>query len=270
MYGGTLYGAVVDTAEPNMLVQIQSGGSWVDVTCDVRSINTDRGRSSYLEANTAGTMDLVLANFQGLYSGWNPYGLWANANPYRTNLPIQIVVVQHATTYPLFTGTTDSVIDTWPGTVDAQAEVQATDGMKLLTRHTGNPRALVGDNELTGARINRLADDGAWTGARAIDAGTVALQPTDLSGVTLDVMRLIGETEWGVLYVDRSGTLVFRQRDAVQTDPRQVNVQWTLTDDDVSVPGICYSDIVLPVSDDHVVNVAQITPPGLAQSVAQD
>ena len=100
-YGGTLYGALVDTAEPNMLVQIQSGGSWVDVTCDVRSINTDRGRSSYLEANTAGTMDLVLANFQGLYSGWNPYGIWANANPYRTNLPIQIVHPAHGAVDPM-------------------------------------------------------------------------------------------------------------------------------------------------------------------------
>jgi hypothetical protein len=163
----------------------------------------------------------------------------------------------------LFTGTTDAVIDTWPGTIDSLAAVTASDGFKRLARHNGGPRVAVGAGELTGARIARLADDAGWLDLRRIDAGKVPLQASTLDGVTLDLMRTVGESEWGWLYIGRDGALVFRQRDAIDTDPRMTTVQWTFTDTD-ALAGACYGDLVLKADSDAIVNVATVTPPGVA------
>lgn len=269
-YGAGNYGGVFISATPLFVLEVQTPSGWVDVTCDARTIAIERGRSAWTDGFAAATAVFEFANSSGYYSAWVPWGVWASANAYRTDVPIRLSMLQNGALTTLGVWTTDSVEDSWPETVDAIASVKATDAFKYLARHQGVARALVGDSEKTGARINRLLDDAGWTGPRAIDAGTVTLQATDLAGVALDLMRTVGETEWGWLWVDRSGTITFRQRDALQTDPRMVNVQWTFTDEDNSPAGVCYSDLALPVSDEDIANVAQITPPGLALQSAQD
>jgi hypothetical protein len=263
-YGAFRYGGTTPPAPPVVYVETLIGSTWQDITCDVRAIDLSRGRSSALEAFAAGTCDITLANFHSLYSAWNPAGLWAQATPYRVGVPIRVSFDYLGTRAARFTGTTDSV--------DALATVHASDDMKRLARHNGGVRASVGDNELTGARINRLADDAGWTAPRSVDAGTVRVQATDLNGISVDLMRAIGETEWGWLYVRGDGTLIFRQRDAVQTQPRMMTPQYVFVDDDgYHIAGaVCYTDLKLPVDQDNVINTANVTPPGLALSSALD
>jgi hypothetical protein len=271
-WGADLWGAAYVPSNPTALVEVWTPTGWQDVTCDVRSIEIQRGRQSWSDAFAAGTLRMAMANFTGYYSAWNPHGVWASASPYRTDVPIRVSVLPAGslTRSTLFTGTTDQVTDSWPQIVDALATIDATDAFKQLARHTGLVRATVGDGELSGARVNRLLDDAGYTGVRKVDAGLVTLQPTNLSGLSLDLLRQVGESEWGWLFVDETGAVVFRQRDAVQTDPRMTAIQWTFTDQDNSPVGVCYSDIALPTSDDEVVNVAQVTPPGVATQTAQD
>lgn len=269
-YGANYYGQGALSTSPVFMFEIWTpSGEWVDATCDVRSVRVDRGRTSYVDAQGAATATVELANATGVYSGWSVFGIWAKSSPYRVNVPIRLRTLYGSTLSGMFYGSTDAVTDSWPGTTDALASVTATDGFKFLARHSGVARAAVGAGELSGARINRLADDAAYAGTRMIDAGTVTLQATTMEGVTLDLMRQVGEAEWGWLYFNVDGALVFRQRDAVQTDPRMVNVQWTLTDD--AMPGaVCYSDLSIPIDDSDVWNVAQVTPPGVATQTAQD
>lgn len=269
-FGAGNYGGVTVDAEPRWVAMVQlPDGSWADVTCDVRSIDVDRGRSSWVEAFKAGTATVVLANPAGRYSTFTPDSIWLQPAGFTTDVPIRVGTVLAGVVDWRFTGTTDGVFDSWPNVVDAVATVTATDGFKQLARHDGGARVAAGAGEFTGARINRLATDAGWAGARAVDAGVVALQATTLDGVTIDLMRQVGESEWGWLYVRGDGTLVFRQRDAVDTDPRMTAVQFTFTDDDALV-GACYGAAVVGSDSDRIVNVARVTPPGHALSTFTD
>lgn len=269
-YGARTYGGIIADVEPRWVVQVKgSDGAWIDVTCDVRSISIDRGRSSWVEAFKAGTATVALANFEGIYSTFPPNSIWRQPSGFLADVPIRVGETLNGDLQWRFTGTTDSVVDSWPGTVDALATVTATDAFKQLARHNGGPRAVVGAGELTGARINRLLTDAQYAGARQIDAGLVALQGTDLNGITLDLMRTVGESEWGWLYVQGDGTVRFRQRDAVDIDPRMTTVQYVFTDND-AIDGACYGDAKVSSDSDRVVNVAQVTPPGHSLSSYQD
>ena len=117
-----------------------------------------------------------------------------------------------------FTGTTDAVDESWPDTVDAVAAVTATDGLKGLARQTVAP-------ERRSAPANSPAPASpAWPTmpggrARAVDVGAVTVRATTLDGPTIDRCAKSVRAEWGWLYVDGAGALVFRQRDAGDTDP---------------------------------------------------
>ena len=270
-YGGGTYGGVTVTAAPTWLVQVLDPvAGWVDRTCDVRSIDVDAGRSTYVDAFDASSLTVVFANFAGIYSTWPPDSIWRQPSGFVGGVPIRAGSIVNGAVAWRFTGTTDAVVDAWPGTVDAVATVTASDGMKGLARRQGLARAAVGAGELSGARVNRLATDAGWSGPRRIDAGVVAMQATTLEGVTVDLMRQVGESEWGWLYVDGDGALTFRQRDAAATDPRMSTAQYVFTDDD-AIAGACYSDgTALAADESHVLNVAQVTPPGVATQTYED
>ena len=269
LYGERTYGGLVYDVVPRWVVQIlRADGSWLDATCDVREITVDRGRSSWVEAFKAGTATFTLANFAGVYSTFPPDSVWLQPGGFVTDVPIRCGSVLKAELDWRFTGTTDAVVDSWPGTVDAVATVTATDAFKQLARHNGGPRSPVGAGELSGARITRLLNDASYAGPRAIDVGNVGLQATDLNGVTIDLMRQVGEAEWGWLYVRGDGTLAFRQRQVIDTDPRMVNVQAVFTDDD-AIDGACYGDAQVASDSDRIVNVATVTPPGHSPSTFQ-
>lgn len=281
-YGALGYGSSADYS-PTFILGILGVGpdgmpAWMDATCDLRSAVVHQGRSSALDAYAAGTMTLELQNFDGRYSAWTPDNVWSQAGrpapdgsirigPYRTGVPVSLAVSQYGVSHRLFMGTTDSVADTWPGTTDAVAVVQCTDGFKNLATHIRDvPVAPVGAGELTGARINRIADDAGFAFPRRIDAGTVTLAATDLAGTALDLMDEVRECEWGALYCAGDGALVFRQRDAASTDPRMTTVQWTLADNDVV--GGCYSDLQLMADAAGVYNQATVTREGGTPQIA--
>jgi hypothetical protein len=266
LFGAGTYGGVTVRADPSWVVEVYDPtAGWVDRTCDVRAVEVDAGRAAYVDAFDAATATVTFANPAGVYSAYPPTSIWLQPDGYVTGVPIRCGSVVAGTVEWRFTGTTDAVDDTWPGTIDAVATVRASDGLAGLARHNGGPRAAVGAGELTGARINRLADDGAWTAARRVDVGVVPLVATTLDGTTIDLMRATGESEWGWLYVAGDGALVFRQRDAVTTDPRMSTVQYLFTDSD-AVVGACYGAATVAADNASIVNVAQVTVAGVVQS----
>jgi hypothetical protein len=263
-YGSASYGGY-PPADPEPFHTVQVGGAagdWRDVTCDARGWTIDRGRTGYSDSFRAGTLTLELYNPAGVYSTAPSYSVWRTAAGFVTGVPIRVGVVRLGDVSWRFTGTTDAVDESWPGTVDAVAVVTATDAFKSLARRTGLARAPVGAGERSGARVNRILDDHGYTGPRAVDVGAVTVAATTLAGITLDQLRVIGESEWGWLYVRGDGALVFRQRDAAASDPRMTAAQFVFTDSD-GIVGACYGDAtVIAATDAHVVNVAQITPAG--------
>lgn len=258
-YGSEAYGGT-PALVPTHMVEVQAtAGVWEDVTCDVRAIDVHRGRSDQLDSFTAGTATLTFADQSDYYNAWNPSGVWSRAGAFRTDIPVRVSVVTGYTRTVLFTGTTDDVMDSWPGAgTDAMTEVHATDALKSLTR--AKPAKLgagVGAGELPGARVGRILDAVSYTGPRNLEAGTIALQATILDGTAVDLCDEARECEWGAFYVDGDGVVRLRARDSISTDPRQATVQWTF--DDTDTLGPCYSDLTLVASDAKVYNYATVT-----------
>lgn len=272
-YGDYFYGGALDRV-PHFFVEVEIENVWTDITCDVRTININMGRSNLLDAFAASTAVLDLSDFDDRYNAWNPSGIWAENGVFRTGVPIRVRVLQFGTYRTLFTGTTDAITDSWPGTVDALTTIAATDAFKNLSRlRPAKLGAAVGAGEKSGARVNRILDAAAFTGPRNVSVGLSAWQGTLLDGVALDLLNETSEGEFGTLYVDGDGTLTFQDRNAISTNPRMANVQWSFLDFDASpldFTWTCYSDIALAATDDQVTNKATVTRTGGNPQSAQE
>lgn len=271
-YGSGTYGGFPITADPRWVIIAQTADGWVDIGCDARTVQINAARSSFVEAFSARTATVEFTNDDGRYSTWTSNSVWLSAGGWVTGIPVRIGVVWQGTLEWRFTGTTDRVEEGWPLFVDAVAvaTMTATDGFKQLARYKGAARAAVGAGELSGARVNRIAVDAAWSGPTRVDAGTVTLAATTLEGLALDQLRVTGESEWGWLYIDGDGALVFRQRNAADTDPRMTTVQTTFTDTH-ALAGACYADATQTAADDeHIINQATVTPPALGPQTFSD
>lgn len=272
-YGAAYYGGALDHAA-HFAIEVQLNNVWTDITCDVRTLRINMGRSNLLDKFAAATATMDLADFEDRYNAWNPSGIWAQNGKFRTGANIRVRVLQFGNHRTLFTGTTDAVTDSWPGTTDALTNVEATDAFKNLARvRPVKLGAAVGAGEKSGARVNRILDAAGYTGPRVIATGISSWAGTLLDGVALDLLNEVSEGEFGPLFVDGDGSLTFYDRNAIDSDPRIANVQWSFLDyegDPLDLTWTCYSDLVLAATDDQVMNKATVTRTGGAPQVSQD
>lgn len=72
-------------------------------------------------------------------------------------------------------------------------------------------------DDLPGVRIGRVLDETLWPDdRREVDTGTTTLQSAELAGqTTLDHLQKVADTEFGLLYVDRTGSVRFVERNAL-------------------------------------------------------
>lgn len=106
---------------------------WVDITGDVRSWTTSRGRNRELERFQPGRATVVLANrerqYDSVYAAGPNYG---NVQPMKR---IRIRETFNGVTYPVFDGFVDKWKLDYPNlNKDATATVTATDAFKVLAR----------------------------------------------------------------------------------------------------------------------------------------
>ena len=273
LYGSAGYGGYIDRLA-HFTIEALINGVWTDLTCDVRTLHINMGRSALLDKFAASTAVMNLSDFEDHYNAWNPSGLWAQNGVFRTGVPIRVRLEQFGNARALFSGTTDAVNDSWPGTTDALTEIQATDAFKSLARlRPAKLGAAAGAGELSGARINRILDAAGYDGPRSIATGLSAWQGTLLDGVALDLINEVSEGEFGPFFIDGDGAATFLDRNAISTNPRMANVQWSFLDFDADPSDhtwTCYSDIVLAATDDQVTNKAVVTRTGGAPQTASE
>ena len=184
-------------------------------------------------------------------------------------VPVQVTALWSAVTYPLFSGFADSWTET-PVTYSAgysEFTLTCTDGFKVLAGNNlaalGSP---VGAAEDSGSRIDRILDWAAWSpAARAIDAGDTNQQATSFGSDALSLLQLTADTEIGEVYVNGSGSVVFRHRRAILTDARSTTPQAVFGD----LPGtshtagteIAYAAVGRADDDTTLANDIQVTVP---------
>ena len=237
----------------------------VDVSNQVDSIRTNRGRTALSDVFQTGTMSLRIIDQNGDFNPMNPASPYYNLlNPMRK---VTITASYEGTTYPIFAGYITSYDTTTPRDVGevVYTTIQAVDGFRLFQNAQITTVASATAGQTTGTRIGKILDQIGWpAGMRDIDAGqtTVQADPGSLR-TSLGAMQLVTSTEYGSFYMDALGNAVFQDRaltsSSVAGTPVVFNDNGT---------GISYNNALWKLDDTLIFNKASITRTGGTTQVA--
>jgi hypothetical protein len=239
----------------------------VDVSSVVDSIKTNRGRTALSDIFQTGTMSLRIIDQNGDFNPMNP------SSPYYELLtPMRKVTITASygeTTYPIFAGYITSYNTTTPKDVGevVYTTIQAVDGFRLFQNAQITTVATTPAGQTTGTRIGKILDAIAWpVGMRDIDAGqtTVQADPGTLR-TSLAAMQLITSTEFGSLYMDGFGNVVFQDRQLTSSSVAGTPVVF-----DDNGTGISYNNALWKLDDTLVFNKASVTRTGGTPQVASN
>jgi hypothetical protein len=237
----------------------------VDVSNLVDSVRTTRGRTALSDIFQTGTMSLRIIDQNGDFNPMNPSSPYYNLlNPMRK---VTITASYEGTTYPIFAGYITSYDTTTPKDVGevVYTTIQAVDGFRLFQNAQITTVASATAGQTTGTRIGKILDAIGWpVGMRDIDAGqtTVQADPGTLR-TSLGAMQLVTSTEFGSIYMDGFGNLVFQDRKLTST-----SVAGTPVDFNDNGTGISYNNALWKLDDTLVFNKASITRTGGTAQVA--
>lgn len=198
--------------------------TWIDITNDVISISTRRGRSQENTAFTAGTATIVLDNELGTYTPENVDSTYyGRLTPM---CPIRIRATYGATTYPIYRGFIQRFIPTWSGGGTAVVACECADGFVYFAKQKVS-FSLGAD--LTSNQIGAIINYSKWPlTLRTVDASfTSGIAATLANQNVLSYMQDLERMEDGQLFMDASGYLIFHDRLSRTQDARSVNVQAT-------------------------------------------
>jgi hypothetical protein len=231
----------------------------VDVSNQVDSIATSRGRQLSTEQFNTGVATIRIIDQNGDFNPQNP------SSPYFTFLnpmrKIAITATYLGVTYPIFAGYITNYNTSTPKfTGDlVYTTISAVDGFRLFqnAQFFGVTGAVAG--ETTGARITKILDSISWPASmRDIDTGQTTVQADPATQRTaLSALQTVANTEYGAVYVDGSGDLVFQDRAYTVSSVGQTPV--VFKDDGTA---ISYFDVKWVLDDTQVYNKATITRQG--------
>jgi len=237
----------------------------VDVSNLVDSIKTNRGRTALSDVFQTGTMSLRIIDQNGDFNPMNPASPYYNLlNPMRK---VSITATYGTTTYPIFAGYITSYDTTTPKDVGevVYTTIQAVDGFRLFQNAQITSVASTSAGQTSGTRIAKLLDAVGWpSGMRDIDTGqtTVQADPGTLR-TSLGAMQTVTSTEYGSLYMDGFGNVVFQDRALTSS-----SVAGTPVDFNDNGTGISYNNALWKLDDTLVFNKASITRTGGTAQVA--
>jgi hypothetical protein len=231
----------------------------VDISNQVDSITTSRGRQINTEQFNTGTASVRILDQNGDFNPQNP------SSPYFTYLnpmrKIAITATYLGVTYPIFAGYITNYNTTTPKyTGDlVYTTLTAVDGFRLFqnAQFFGVVGATAG--ETTGSRITKILDTiGFPASMRDIDTGLTTVQADPATQRTaLAAMQTVATTEYGAIYMDGSGDVVFQDRQLTTTSVAGTPVVFK---DDGTAIG--YNDVKWVLDDSQVYNKATVTRQG--------
>ena len=242
--------------------------AWTDITAYVKSGTISRVSTRVqgpLRTYQAGTASVVLVDSDGRFNPDNLAGPYVNGSTssIRPMVPVRLRAVWLGVEYHLFQGFIDtwSVADVNYGPQYSETTASATDGFKILAGITipaqGTPS---GNAEPSGNRIGRILTAAGWyTDHRNISDGDSEMQATTFGDTALNLLQLTADSEIGELYIDGSGFVTFRERQALLTDARSTTSHATFGDDGINLP---YSGVSRNDDDTTLANDVQITAAG--------
>ena len=237
----------------------------VDVSNQVDTISTSRGRNAASDVFQTGTMSLRIVDENGDFNPQNTAGPYYNLlSPMRK---VQITATYDGVTYPIFSGFITGYNTVTPRNAGelAYTTITAVDALRLAQNAQISTVTGSAPGDLSGTRINEILDQIAWPATmRDIDAGLTTMQADPGTARTaLAAMQTVTTSEYGALYVNASGSFVFQDRTV--TVSSVANTPTVFNDDGTD---IAYSNAVWKLDDTLIFNSASITATGLATQTA--
>lgn len=215
-------------------VYVLGGDILTDVTNYVASVSVNRGKSRELDRYTAGNVVVSLHNDSRIFDPFNIASIY-----YGNIVPRKQLVIE-TNGNRIFSG----YIDDWDFSYDisgkSYATVSALDGFMLLAATELN--TFTATSQLSSARIDAILTrpEVAWPIAnRSIATGLTTLQADVVpqNENALGYLQLVETTENGMLFMNRSGLVTFKNR---VTTPTPSAITFT---DDATAGGIKYTNI---------------------------
>lgn len=242
-----------------------SAGVIVDVSNQVDTITTQRGRNASADQFQSGNLTMRIVDQNGDFNPQNTaspyYGL---LSPMRK---VQISATYLGVTYPIFSGFITGYNTTTPKYVGdvVYTTITAVDAMRLLTNAlvTTVTGAVAGED--TGTRISRVLDTIGWPNSmRSIATGQTTVQADPgTARSALAACQTLEITEYGAFYIDPNGIITFKNRNYCTTSANGTPVYFNDNGTNIS-----YFNAFWVLNDAQVVNQASITATGLATQTA--
>jgi len=238
----------------------------VDVSDQIDTIKTSRGRSALADQFQTGTLSLRIIDQNGDFNPQNP------ASPYFELLTpmkkVQITATYNGVTYPIFSGFITSYVTTYPKedvNSVTYTTIQAVDAQRLAQNAQISTVTGASAGDLSGTRINQILDQINWPASmRDVDAGLTTLQnDPGTARTSLAALQTVTDSEYGAFYVDATGSFVFQDRSVTVGS---IAATPTVFSDTGS--GIYYQNVSWILNDVLVFNKATIIATGLTPQVA--
>jgi hypothetical protein len=182
-----------------------AGEVLVDVTGDVRSISTKRGRSRTLDKFTAGVATVVLDNRDRTYDPTNTAGVY-----YGQIVPRKQVEITYNNA-PVFTGMVEDWNFDYTISGDSVATVACLDGFARVA--AGALAASTATSQATGARVGSVLDQISWPSTqRSISTGAATLAADVIAEGTnaLAYLQQVELSEQGAMFIAKDGLFTFK------------------------------------------------------------
>ena len=240
----------------------------VDVSDQIDTIKTSRGRSALADQFQTGTLSLRIIDQDGRFNPQNPD---SDLAPYLTPMKkVQITATYNGVTYPIFSGFITSYVTTYPKedvNSVTYTTIQAVDAFRLAQNAQISTVTGASAGDLSGTRINQILNTINWPASmRDVDAGLTTLQnDPGTARTSLAALQTVTDSEYGAFYVDATGSFVFQDRTVTVSS---IAATPTVFSDTGS--GIYYQNVSWILNDVLVFNKATITATGLTPQVATD
>lgn len=237
----------------------------VDLTADTTNIMIRRGRDLNQDRFNAGSCTVRVLDEAGFWNPQNPlspyYGL---LQPLRK---LVIVATYSGVTYPIFAGYTTAYNYSY-ATNEAigYVDIVCSDAFTLFNKSAITTVTGATAGETTGSRVADILNTiGFPGGQRNLDTGNITVQadPGTLRTV-LQALQDVEFTEYGALYIDATGDVIFRQRQDLVDSTIQTPVVFNQS------TGIPYKSTQLAFDDKLIFNVANFKREGGTMQTASD
>jgi hypothetical protein len=221
-----------------------AGFQYYDITEYVTDVAVQRGKSDYIANISSGSLVVTLNNLNRYF---DPL---FTASPFFGNIKPKRVVRYSINGVQAYQG----VIDDWNLDYNIQGEAlasfSASDGFVYLNNQT--LATFTATSQLSGARVNAILDNSfvLWpSDQRDIDLGTTTFG-ADVVPDNQNVLQYLQQAELaelGLLFIGKTGTLIYRDRSHIPSTTGLVSFADNNT-------GIGYSNMVISYGSENLIN----------------